>query len=274
MPRAFASCLASSVLPTPVGPAKRKQPMGFSGSRRPERASLMAPATASHAASWPKIWPLRAPSSVRQGLAVVRAHRVDGHPRHAGHHGLDLGGAHLLRPRLLRQQLLGGPGLVHHVERAVRQPSVRQVLGSQAHGGLQGLVRVLHAVVRFVGRLQALEHAQGIFRGRLVHLHHLEAPGQRAIPVQGALQILEGGGADAAQLAGREGGLQQVGGVHGAAAGGARAHQGVQLIHEEDGAGFVIQGLEHGLEAFLEIAPVAAAGEQGPQIQGEDPRVP
>ncbi len=41
-PSTLASCLASSVLPTPVGPEKRKLPMGFSGLRSPERASLMA----------------------------------------------------------------------------------------------------------------------------------------------------------------------------------------------------------------------------------------
>ena len=31
MPSALASCLASSVLPTPVGPVKRNEPIGFSG---------------------------------------------------------------------------------------------------------------------------------------------------------------------------------------------------------------------------------------------------
>ena len=31
MPRMYASCLAASVLPTPVGPLKRKEPIGFSG---------------------------------------------------------------------------------------------------------------------------------------------------------------------------------------------------------------------------------------------------
>src|SRR5205807_612815 len=41
-PRATASCLASSVLPTPVGPLKRNEPIGFSGCPRPERESLMA----------------------------------------------------------------------------------------------------------------------------------------------------------------------------------------------------------------------------------------
>ena len=48
-----ASCLASSVLPTPVGPEKRKLPMGRSGAPRPERESLMALAMASMAVSCP-----------------------------------------------------------------------------------------------------------------------------------------------------------------------------------------------------------------------------
>ena len=52
-PMMRASCLASSVLPTPVGPEKRNAPMGFSGAPRPERESLMAEAMASMALSWP-----------------------------------------------------------------------------------------------------------------------------------------------------------------------------------------------------------------------------
>ncbi len=44
---------ASSVLPTPVGPKKRKLPMGFLGSLRPTLARLMAAETADTAVSWP-----------------------------------------------------------------------------------------------------------------------------------------------------------------------------------------------------------------------------
>ena len=47
------SCLASSVLPTPVGPEKRKLPIGFVGEPRPDRESRIALANASIAASWP-----------------------------------------------------------------------------------------------------------------------------------------------------------------------------------------------------------------------------
>ena len=44
----------------------------------------------------------------------------------------------------------------------------------------------------------------------------------------------------------------------------------MQFVHEEDGAGLLCQGLEHGLEPLLEVAPVAAARQQGPQVQGVD----
>ncbi len=55
MPSCRASCLVTSVLPTPVGPANRKLPIGLSGLPRPERASLIADARVSMAGSWPKI---------------------------------------------------------------------------------------------------------------------------------------------------------------------------------------------------------------------------
>src|SRR5919197_15566 len=54
-PRMRASCLASSVLPTPVGPEKRKLPMGRSGLARPERDSLMALAIASMGVAGPRL---------------------------------------------------------------------------------------------------------------------------------------------------------------------------------------------------------------------------
>ncbi len=45
---AAASALASSVLPTPVGPRKMNDPIGRRGSLMPERARMIASATSSH----------------------------------------------------------------------------------------------------------------------------------------------------------------------------------------------------------------------------------
>ena len=48
--RNSARALASSVLPTPVGPRKRKEPVGRSGSEMPARERRTASATAATAA--------------------------------------------------------------------------------------------------------------------------------------------------------------------------------------------------------------------------------
>ena len=52
-PSRRASCLASSVLPTPVGPANKNDPIGLSGRASPARARLIAVVTVATAASWP-----------------------------------------------------------------------------------------------------------------------------------------------------------------------------------------------------------------------------
>ena len=50
---ASASALLNSVLPTPVGPKNRKEPMGRLGSFKPTRPLRMALDTAVTASSWP-----------------------------------------------------------------------------------------------------------------------------------------------------------------------------------------------------------------------------
>ena len=52
-PSKRANWRVTSVLPTPVGPASRKDPMGFSPPLRPARASLIEAESASIALSWP-----------------------------------------------------------------------------------------------------------------------------------------------------------------------------------------------------------------------------
>ena len=68
MPRQYASWRATSVLPTPVGPLKRKLPIGFCGLPRPERAILMALDSASIALSCPNTTALRSRSSLASAL--------------------------------------------------------------------------------------------------------------------------------------------------------------------------------------------------------------
>ena len=49
----FANCLTNSVLPTPVGPTNKNEPIGRLPSSKPARLRRMASTTASTASSWP-----------------------------------------------------------------------------------------------------------------------------------------------------------------------------------------------------------------------------
>ncbi len=121
--------------------------------------------------------------------------------------------------------------------------------------------------------LEAAQDLDGVFQGGLVDVDLLEAADQGAVLLEVVAELLVGRGADAAQRAGGERGLEQVGGVHRAPGGGAGADDGVDLVDEQDGAGVVLQFRDHGLEALLEVAAVAGAGEQGAHVEGEDGRL-
>ena len=81
--RNSASALASSVLPTPVGPRNRNEPVGRSGSEMPARARRTASDTARTASSWPTT-PLAElvlhPQQLR-GLALEQPAGRDAGPR-------------------------------------------------------------------------------------------------------------------------------------------------------------------------------------------------
>ena len=58
MPSILARLLAISVLPTPVGPANKNEPIGLSSSLSPDLDSRITLHTDSTASSWPKTLPL------------------------------------------------------------------------------------------------------------------------------------------------------------------------------------------------------------------------
>ena len=145
---------------------------------------------------------------------------------------LRLPAARLAAPR---RKFLRRAGLVDHVDRLVGQMQILQMPRRQRHRGFEGLVRIGHAVMRFVGALQALENLDRLGFRRLEHLDLLEAARQRAILVERLLHVGERRRPDAAQRARRQRRLQQVAGIHRAARRRAGADQRVNLVDEEDG---------------------------------------
>ena len=210
---------------------------------------------------------------VLQHVLVGRADLLGRDPRHLGDDGLDLLHVDQVLARFRREQALARAGLVDHVDRLVGQQAVADVLDRQVHGRLDRLVGIAHAVVGFVLRLQALQDLDRLAHGRLDDVDLLEAPGQRAILLEDPAVFLEGGRADAAQLAAGQHRLDQVGGVHGPAAGGTGADDGVDLVDEQDRVRQLLQRRQHALQALLEIAAVLGAGDQRAEVERVDHRL-
>ena len=80
---------------------------------------------------------------------------------------------------------------------------------------------------------EAAQHQDGVLDRRLLDLHRLEAPLEGRVLLEVFLVLGPGGGGDGAQLAAREGRLEQVGRVA-AALRAAGADDGVRLVDEED----------------------------------------
>ena len=107
--RKSASDLASSVLPMPVGPRKRNEPVGRLGSEIPARERRTASLTARTASCWPIS---RSPmtSSILQQLGGLALEQPAGRDAGPGLDDVgDLLGADLLADQRLEVGLVGSP---------------------------------------------------------------------------------------------------------------------------------------------------------------------
>ena len=171
-----------------------------------------------------------------------------------GRHGVDLDAQ--LRRRL-----------VDEVDRLVGQEPVGEVPVRQHRGADERRVLDAHAVVHLVALLEPAQDADGVFHRRLADVDLLEAAFERRVLLDVLAVLVERGGADHAQLAAGEHGLDHVAGVH-RALGAAGADDRVQLVDERDHfAGGVGDLLQHRLEPLLELAPVLRAGEHRADVE-------
>ena len=163
----------------------------------------------------------------------------------------------------------GGAGLVDEVDGLVGQEALGDVAVGEDGGVDEGVVLDADAVVDLEAFAQAAEDGDGVLDGGLVDLHGLETAGEGGVLFDVLAVLVERGGADAAQLAAGEHGLEHVAGVHGAL-GLAGADDGVEFVDEEDDAPLALLDLvEDGLEALLELAAVLRAGDERAHVEGE-----
>jgi hypothetical protein len=144
--------------------------------------------------------------------------------------------------------------------------AVGDVAVGQVGRGHERLVGDGDPVVLLVAVAQALEDLDGVGHGGLLDLHRLEAALERGVLLEVLAVLVERGGADGLQLATGQHRLEDAGGVDGAL-GGTRTDEGVDLVDEQDDVAAGADLLEHLLEALLEVAAVAAAGDEGAEVE-------
>ena len=100
-----------------------------------------------------------------------------------------------------------GAGLVDEVDGLVRQVAVPDVPGGEGHGGVNGLVGDLEAVVGLIAVPQAPEDGPGGVLIGFGYQNGLKAPLQGGVLFNVLPVLVEGGGADAVELSPGQHGL-------------------------------------------------------------------
>jgi len=123
--------------------------------------------------------------------------------------------------------------LVDEVDRLVGQEPIADVALRQGRGGDERGVLDPDSVVQPRTSPSAAQDGDGVLDARLTDEDRLEAALERGVLLDVLAVLRERGGADASQLAARQGRLEHVGGVHGPFRA-PRSHERVQLVDEQD----------------------------------------
>ena len=158
-------------------------------------------------------------------------------------------------------------GLIDQVDGLVGQETVGDVAIGEVGSCHERAIGDMHAVEDLVLLLEATQNRDGVLDGRLADHHGLETTRERRILLDVLAVFVERSRADCVQVAAGKRRLEDVAGIHGAL-GGARAHNGVELIDEQDDLALgLLYLLEHGLQAVLELAAVLGAGDQRAHVE-------
>ena len=176
--------------------------------------------------------------------------------------------AQLRRARQDRQAQAGA-GLVDQVDGLVGQEAVADVPVGEVRGGHDRAVGDLHLVVRLVAVAQALQDVDRVGQARLGDLDRLEAALERGILLEVLAVLVERRRADRLQLAAGEERLEDRGRVD-RTLGGARTHQGVDLVDEDDDVAARADLFGDLLQALLEVTAVARTGDERAEVERVD----
>ena len=246
--------------------------LGLGRPQRRDRRLLGLPALLHRAA--PARRSRRAPSRAPRGAPSRRRRSPCAAPRARSRAGSGAARARRARSASSRSPSAAARRLVDEVDRLVGQEALGDVAVGQRRRGDQRGVRDPDAVVDLVPLAQAAQDRDRLLDRRLVDDDRLEAPLQRRVLLDVLAVLVERGRADRVQLAAGEHRLEQVRGVH-RALGRPGADDRVQLVDEQDHPALgVLDLLEHGLEALLELAAELGAGDDRAEVERDRPACP
>ena len=124
-----------------------------------------------------------------------------------------------------------GRSLIHKVNGLVGKKTIGDITFGKLHGSDNSLVAYAHLMVILVALLEAAQNGYGAHLVGLVDHHLLETAFERFVLLKVFLILVERGGAYTAELAARQGRLEDIGGIHGSFAF-ARAHKGVYFVNK------------------------------------------
>ena len=160
--------------------------------------------------------------------------------------------------------------LVDEVNGLVGEEAVCDIAVAEGGGGHNGPVGDFYAVKYLITLFEAPEYGHRVLHRGLGHHDRLKTALQRGVLLDILAVLVEGGGADAVELTPGKHWLEQIARIHGPL-GLARAHDGVQLVDEQQDAALGLLDLvEHGLQPLLKLSPVLGPGDERPHVQGED----
>ncbi len=128
-------------------------------------------------------------------------------------------------------------------------------------------------MVGLVRTFQPTQDGDGVSHRRLADIDLLEPTFEGRVLLDVLAELVQRGGADHPQLTAGEHGLEHVSGVHRALAA-TGFHHGVQLVDERDHLALgLLDLIQDGLEALLELPAVLAPGDHGAQVERDQPPV-
>ena len=196
-------------------------------------------------------------------LVVVHREGIDltGLCQHVGNLGLRHG-------LLFVFHFYSGSCLVDEVDGLVGQESVVHMLIAGIDGEVDGCLVVGHPVELLILLTQLAQDMLRLLGCRLGDVDLLEAAHEALRTREVAVVFLVGGGADEADAARLEVGLQHVGGIHRSLACGTGSHECVDLVDIDDVLLALLLDAVHDLfDAVLEVAPILGACQQGTDVE-------